>query len=86
MRITLKAEEHGLDALDPEERSYLAVWQKAAEPLFRGLRDPDFQEGNQIWKDLPPEEREKYQDWTPKQFYAMKLLIDEVNERGMLDI
>jgi hypothetical protein len=37
-----------------------------------------------MWEALSEEGRERYGDWTPRQFYAMKLLIDEVEERGML--
>jgi hypothetical protein len=29
---------------------------------------------------LPPEKRAQFADWTPREFYAMKLLIDELED------
>jgi hypothetical protein len=37
-----------------------------------------------MWEGLSEEKQAPYSNWTPRQFYAMKLLIDEVEERGKL--
>jgi hypothetical protein len=92
IRIEEKARELGLDALEPEERKALEDFRKASAPLLKALASspaiheaahPESIEGMRMWKALSEEGRERYGGWTPRQFYAMKLLIDEVEERGM---
>jgi hypothetical protein len=93
IRIEEKARELGLDALEPEERKALEDFRKASAPFFKALASspamkelghPETIEGMRMWEGLSEEKRAPYANWTPRQFYAMKLLIDEVEERGML--
>ena len=84
IRIERKVKEHGWNALDRDEWDCL----DAAESLMGrlGFREvyPDLVEGFQMWKDMPPEEREKFREWTPTEVYTWKQLIDERRERGTL--
>jgi hypothetical protein len=89
IRIEEKAREWGLDALEPEERKALEDFRKTfapflESPAMKELSHPETTEGMRMWEALPEEDREPYSEWSPRQFYAMKLLIDEVEERGML--
>jgi hypothetical protein len=67
--------------LDRHELVYLEDFQRAFEPITRQLENLEFVEGMKMFRAVPPEEQVKYEDWTPRQFYAMKLLIDEFKER-----
>jgi hypothetical protein len=79
LRITLKAKEVGRDGLEPWERETLESFEKAVAPAVRELNHPETQEGYRIWESFPPERREQYADWTPRQLYAFKLLIDDLD-------
>jgi hypothetical protein len=82
LRIELKAKEVGWDALESDEWRCLEEFRKRTEKLRKAFEPhPESVEGMAMWKDLPPEEREKYSNWTARQFYALKLLIDELDER-----
>lgn len=90
-RIEKKARQDGLDALERWERDALWEFRKAMAPFFEALRSspawkeltlPESTEGLKQWEALPAEQREKYGDWTPRQFYAMKLLIDDLEDES----
>jgi hypothetical protein len=83
IRIERKFKEDGWDALDHDERVCLEEFYTNVEPLIQHheISHPEFVEGSQMWKAMPPEEREKYLEWKPPEIYAWKLLIDDFKER-----
>jgi hypothetical protein len=41
---------------------------------------PKSQRAMRCGKRSPPDQRERYADWTPRQLYAFKLLIDDLKD------
>jgi hypothetical protein len=82
IRIERKFKQDGWDALDHDERVCLEEFYANVAPLIQHheISHPEFIEGYQMWKAMPPEEREKYLEWKPREIYAWKLLIDEFKE------
>ena len=88
-RIEVKMEEYGRAGLEPRERDRWDSFHKnfsklKLSPLSKPLTEvghPESREGLRMFKALTPEEQKRYGDWTLRQLYAMKLLIDDLDER-----
>ena len=65
--------------MTPWEREVLEDFERALKPVLERseLSHPETEEGLRMWEELPPDQRERFADWTPRQLYAMKLLIDD---------
>lgn len=81
LRIARKREELGRASLTEDERRFYHQSMKTMRPVFDSLsksaKDPDTQEGLAAYRQMSPEEQERYGTWTPAQLAVLLPLIDD---------
>jgi hypothetical protein len=85
LRLAKKQKLEGRDALTDDELYVLAgatavLGRYARRALGTKQNRADMVAGFEIFKGLSPEEREKYEDWTPQQLQVIWSLIQEQEE------
>jgi hypothetical protein len=80
LRIARKQRDHGRDALTDDELFLLAGFGAVAARAVMGRTEQqraNTMTGLEIFESLPPDEQDKYDDWTPEELQALWPLISE---------
>jgi hypothetical protein len=85
LRVAKKEKSEGRDALSDGELYMLAgtravLGRVARRALGDKQQQAEMAAAFELFKSLPPEEQEKYEDWTPQQLQALWPLIEEQGE------